>query len=174
MATDIATASIAGSWWRHVPAGVDPVRRPDPPRDGRWQRGDVADAVYLADSAQTAWAEWYRWLAEFALAPRVGLPRDLWRAEVAIEAVVDLRTAVALSALGLPAPLPERDQWPAYQAVGEALHADGATSLAAPSAAREGGFVLCVFLPPGEGARLDYRSSEEIAEPPTVPRRLRT
>jgi len=67
MALHIATVAIAGTWWRQLPSGLDPTRRPAPPKDSRWQRGEVIDAVYLADWPQTAWAEWFRWLAESAL-----------------------------------------------------------------------------------------------------------
>lgn len=72
MAADIATFGLAGQWWRQLPAGLDPTRRPDPAKDARWQRGDVAYAVYLAESPDTAWAEWYRWLAESGVPPRLG------------------------------------------------------------------------------------------------------
>ncbi len=109
------------------------------------------------------------------LASRVGaaVPRDLWRVEAKIEGVVDLRTAEALAAVGLSAPRPDRSEWPAFQAVGERLHAEGRVALAAPSAARKGGVVLCVFGPPAEGLTIDHRSCERFAEPPAVPRGLR-
>lgn len=97
------------------------------------------DALYLADSPGTAWAEWYRWLAEAALVPRAGLPRVLWAVEVALEAAADLRTMDALEAAGLSAPRPNRLEWPAFQAVGERLHAAGRAGIVAPSAARRGG-----------------------------------
>jgi hypothetical protein len=44
----------------------------------------VIEALYFADSEETVWAEWYRYLAEAALPPRRGLPRDLWRWEISL------------------------------------------------------------------------------------------
>ncbi len=173
MVIDIASVAIAGKWWRQLPSGLDPAHRPDRPKDARWQRGETLDAVYLADSPDTVWAEWYRWLAESALVPRVGLPRDLWLVEIAIEGVVDLRTSESLEAVGLSAPRPDRREWPAFQAVGERLYAEGRAALAAPSAAREGGVVLCVFWPATAGVTVDHRSFERFAEAPVVPRGLR-
>lgn len=169
---DIASVAIAGEWWRQLASGLDPTDRLDPPKDARWQRGEAVDAVYLADSPATAWAEWYRWLAESALMPQAGLPRDLWRVEVEIETVVDLRSTESLEAVGLSAPRPDRREWPAFQAVGGRLHAQGSIALAAPSAARNGGVVLCVFWPPANDVRVDHRSFERFLEAPVVPRGL--
>jgi hypothetical protein len=53
---------VHGVWWRVVPHGGDPLFRPDPPADGRWQRGEVIEAMYFADDEDTAWAEWNRML----------------------------------------------------------------------------------------------------------------
>jgi hypothetical protein len=41
--------------------------------------GSNLAAIYLADEEQTAWAEWYRVLAEMGLPPTHQMPRDLWR-----------------------------------------------------------------------------------------------
>ena len=60
---------MAGTWFRHVPAGFDAYHRPPEPADNRWQRGEVVDALYFADSEETVWAEWYRFLAEAGLPP---------------------------------------------------------------------------------------------------------
>ncbi len=43
----------------------------------------------LADSPETAWAEWYRALAELGLRPEQQLPRNLWKLRVDIERVAD-------------------------------------------------------------------------------------
>lgn len=59
--------SISGVWWRHLPHGGDPLRLAEPASDGRWQRGKTVGALYLAEDAETAWAEWYRTLAESGL-----------------------------------------------------------------------------------------------------------
>lgn len=117
---------------------------PVAPPDGRWQRGQEVGAVYLADSEETAWAEWYRLLAELAVPPHRALPRDLWRFRVGLD-VADLTTEARLRQVGLHAPRPTRSEWPAFQAVGEQLHIEGWAGLAVPSAARPEGLVVCLF-----------------------------
>lgn len=168
--------SVAGAWWRHAAAGLDPWARPRDPFDGRWQRGAAVDALYFAESPETAWAEWYRYLAEAGMPPALGLPRELWRWEVEVEEIADLQSAQTLEALGLDAMRPSRSQWPECQQVGEALFAAGCRALIAPSAARpELGRVLCVFRTEArvEGLR-PVPPPERHEHPPPLPRGLRT
>jgi hypothetical protein len=49
-----------------------------PAPSGGWQLA----GVYLAQDADTVWADWYRALAELGLPPDTRLPRDLWRPSV--------------------------------------------------------------------------------------------
>lgn len=172
---DVETTSISGIWWRHIPGGGDVHYEPDPPADSRWQRGDVVDALYLADSEDTAWAEWYRALAETGLPPQQALPRDLWRWEISLPNVADLSTPEKLGQVGLPRPTPARNQWPAFQQLGEALYTDGCPAVLSPSAARPDAQVLCLFRPerivPGA---VPIPPPETFAEPPFVPQGMRT
>jgi RES domain-containing protein len=174
VSTDIDRVPVAGTWWRQVRAGIDPLATGSPPDDGRWQRGTTVGAVYLADREQTAWAEWYRMLAERALPPRLALPRDLWRVEVDLEAVADLSSPERLRRVGLDRPRPARSSWPAYQGVGERFHAEGFAGLIAPSAARPDGLVLCVFAPAPAGALRTPEPPTRIDEAPPPPRGLTT
>jgi RES domain-containing protein len=141
----------------------------------RWQHGDVVEGLYLADSPDTVWAEWYRWLAEAGLPPMQALPRDLWQWEVGLPRVADLATAEQLGELGLALPQPGRHDWPDFQRVGDALYDDGWPALIGPSAARPDGFVLCVFRevrePPGV---LPVPPPERFDEPPPPPGGMRT
>ena len=143
MAVD--SIAVAGIWWRQTPHGGDPFYRADPPSDGRWQRGDTVGGLYFADNEETAWAEWYRALAEFAIPPDRQMPRDLWRWEVDAEQVVDLTDTDHLAAVGLPAPRPNQREWPAFQDLGEQLWRDGYRGVLAPSAARPEHRILCLF-----------------------------
>ena len=99
MAGDVAAIAVRGRWLKHTYPGslALPVR--EPPPDNRWQRGSVVDAVYLADSKATVWAEWYRHLAERAIPPLAQMPRDLWAWDVDVK-VVDLSTPDRLAGLG--------------------------------------------------------------------------
>jgi hypothetical protein len=167
--------ALAGTWYRQIPADADPLFRPPVPHDSRWQRGDVVEAMYFADSEPTVWAEWYRYLAEAALPPAQSLPRDLWRWRISLPQVADLSDGDKLAAAGLPPLKPTRRQWPAYQAVGEKLFADGWPALLSASAARPEGRTLCIFRTAVKlaGAR-PIRPPKRYDEPPTVPTGLRT
>ena len=161
-------------WWRHVPAGLDPLGRGAFAPDGRWQRGEVVEAVYLADSPETVWAEWYRALAELGLPPHRALPRDLWRLRLDVE-VADMSSAGALRAVGLKPPRPARAGWPAFQAVGERLFNESWAGLVAPSAAGPGHLVACIFRAgPRLGGVRRLGPPRRIATPPVPPTGMTT
>lgn len=146
MALDVDATSVSGVWWRHIPHRSKVWYRPSEPGDGRWQRGSIIEAMYFADSPETAWAEWYRHLAEWALRPNQLMPRDLWRWQLSLSTVADLSTHSRLTRVSLPVPPPTRSSWPPYQRAGEQLHADGWPALVGPSAARPAiGRVVCAF-----------------------------
>jgi hypothetical protein len=135
----------------------------------------VVDAPYFADSEATAWAEWYRALAEAALPPRHSLPRALWRWQVGLPRVADLSADAQRTRVGFPPVRPMRSRWPAFQAVGEGLHRDGWTALVSASAARPQGRTLCVFRTAHEIAGvLPIPPAQVIDDPPVVPTGLRT
>jgi RES domain-containing protein len=69
VASRVQRVSVAGSWWRQTPYGSDPLWLASPPSTGRWQHGNKLAAIYLADEEPTAWAEWYRGIAELGLPP---------------------------------------------------------------------------------------------------------
>lgn len=174
MPLDVDPAPARGVWFRHVPAGGAPLYRPEHPADGRWQRGEVVEGFYLADSEEATWAEWYRALAELALPPMRQMPRDLWRFEIDVDHVADLSSAGRLQRVGLPASVPDRRQWPAFQAVGETLFAGGWAGVLYASAARPESLALCLFrsideLPGVRPVPLPVRHDE----PPAPPRGLR-
>lgn len=145
MALDVERVSVAGLWWRQVAHGADPLLLPAPPSSGRWQRGASVAAIYVADEEETAWAEWYRVLAEIALPPTHGMPRDLWRWTIAVSEIADLSTPAKLAKLDLPSPQPIRRSWTPFQAVGEQLHQEGCHGVLYPSAARPDHQALCLF-----------------------------
>jgi len=172
---DVDPTRLSGTWFRHVPTGAGVHSRPPVPADNRWQRGAVVEALYFADSEQTAWAEWYRALAEAALPPHQALPRDLWRWEVSLPAVADLSDGERLARVGLPPLKPTRLQWPAFQPVGERLHHDGWPALVSASAARPEGRALCVFRTSREVSGLEPTPPPTtVFEPPAVPTGMRT
>jgi hypothetical protein len=84
--------TIEGTWIRHVPHRAELLGRANPPSDGRWQRGEVVSALYLADTEQTATAVWYRSLAEWGLSPQDHVPYDhhRWRLELDVADLSDI------------------------------------------------------------------------------------
>jgi hypothetical protein len=172
---DVDSTTVSGIWLRHIPSGADVLYEPPHPADNRWQRGSVVEGLYFADSEQTAWAEWYRALAEAALSPHQGLPRDLWRWEISLPDVADLSDDDRLARVGLPALQPTRLQWPTFQPVGEALYRGGWPALMSRSAARPEGWTLCVFRTMREvpGARPEPPPTT-VHDPPVVPTGMRT
>ena len=172
MSTEPNRVPVTGTWYRHVRAGRNPLGLPPVGTQGRWQHTEVVGALYLANSAATAWAEFYRALAEDDIPPGCVMPRDLWSYRVSLDGVVDLGTSQALSRVGLPEVIPDRRQWPAYQAVGERLAARGAAGVLSPSAARPAHRVLCVFMTALDAVVALDR--QRVESPPAPPRGLRT
>jgi RES domain-containing protein len=171
---DVAAVPVKGRWVKHTYPGSPPLPERDPPPDNRWQRGDVIDALYLADSEETAWAEWYRHLAERMIPPLAQMPRELWTWEVDVE-VADLASSNGLAATGLNTPAPRRDDWHPYQRIGEQLAKEDWAGLIAPSAARPDGQVLCLFRHGRDirGAK-PLSPPRRITEPPPPPTGLQT
>jgi hypothetical protein len=174
VALEVDAVDVAGEWLRQIPHGADPLRRPQPPDDNRWQRGSVVDALYLADSEETLWSEWYRHLAERGLPPMQQLPRDLWRFRVPSLEVADLSNEERLARVGLSSPVPGRRTWPAYQECGEGLWHEGWPGLLAPSAARPDGLVLCLFIAGPALPATPIALPRMLAEPPIPPSGMRT
>jgi RES domain-containing protein len=141
----------------------------------KWPLGSNLAAIYLADEEQTAWAEWYRMLAEIGLPPTHQMPRDLWRWTVAVSDIADLSASAKLMKLGLPAPRPGRRSWPQFQAVGEELHREGYRGVLYPSAARPDHQALCLFreniVIPGVDP---VRPPTTYRDPPAPPTGMRT
>lgn len=138
----------------------------------RWRDGR---SDLPADEEATAWAEWYRVLAELALSPTHGMPRDLWRWTVAMNDIADLSTAAKLARLDLPMPSPSRRTWPPFQAVGGNLHSKGYRGVLYPSAARPEHQALCLFRKTAAvfGAE-PVRPPTTYRDPPAPPPGLRT
>jgi RES domain-containing protein len=166
---DVEPVTIAGAWTRHCPHPSEVLGRSARPTDGRWQRAETVDGLYLADEDDAAISEWYRLLAERGLPPRFGVPFELHRWEIDVT-LADLRTPERLTRVGLEPPLPRRRTWPAYQDVGDQLHADGWAGLVAPSAARPASLIVCLFCdqwPPAGAEPVAQATVDDVPSPPT-------
>ena len=133
-------------------------------------------AVYLADSEETAWAEWMRAIAEAGIPPDNALPRAVFTLDADVTDIADLRDPRRLKRIaGVAKMQPTRRQWPQTQPVGEALWRMGAHGIIAPSAAHEGHSVLTLFREsetiPGLTERQPGTNHDRI---PSIPTGLRT
>jgi RES domain-containing protein len=173
MGERIPRVSVSGTWVRHVPAGGQALSTRIRGTAGRFHRpGETA--LYLADSSETAWAEWYRALAERGQSPADALPRDLYHVSVRLPDVVDVSTTAARKELGLPAQMrPAASQWQAFQEFAATLRAEGAQGVLCRSAARTRALCLCVFELGLPGLRVEGEPMT-VLTPPPPPRGLRT
>lgn len=173
MGVDSGRVPVDGTWLRHVHPSVDALGVGRSRHGGRFNPPSVP-ALYLADSEPTAWAEWYRWLAEEGRSPADFVPRDLYRVSVDLLEVVDLSSMTARRQAGLPTRLrPSRAQWPAFQAVGERIASSGAQGILYSSAVRGRAKCLCVFEAGLARLQLDG-PPRRVVDPPAPPRGLRT
>lgn len=171
---DVDAIAVAGEWIRHAPHASALLGRAPVPTDGRWQRGSVVSALYLADEADTAIAEWYRVLAELGLPPSRRIPHDhhFWAIDLTL---ANLGNEARLAAVGLDVPRPARRTWPAFQSVGEQLWRDGWAGLLAPSAALPHSLVACIFDDGGwPPAGCHPLRSIAITDVPPPPRGMKT
>lgn len=174
MAADVAAIAVRGLWLKHTYPGSAPLPERKPPPDNRWQRGDAVDALYLTEDEETAWAEWYRHLAERMIPPLAQMPRELWAWKVDAE-VADLSTHERLAEVGLALPTPGRYSWPSFQHLGERLWREGWPGLLAPSAARPTGRILCFFRDEhGVRGAEPLPPPRRVTEPPPPPTGLQT
>jgi RES domain-containing protein len=111
-------------------------------------------------------------LAELEVPPAALMPRDLWRYRVALDAVADLTEPTTLAHVGLDPAVPDRTQWPAFQAVGERLARGRTQAVLYRSAARPEHPCLCVFA--GALSALVALDRTRINTPPAPPRGMRT
>lgn len=161
---------VHGTWVRHSWPGVAAT---EPLAAGsRWLRTGIP-GVYLADNEETAWAEFYRALAESGRAPAGGVPRDLHRVSVNLDRVADLRTERSRREFGLPRMRATKKQWPAFQRVGDQLVGQAGQGILYSSAARTRSLCLCVFESGLRGLGAEGEPIHLIAPPP-LPRGLRT
>ena len=103
MSLTVDAIAVDGDWIRHAPPASDLLGRSAIPGDGRWQRGETVAALYLADSAETATAEWYRLLAEHGFYPEDYRPFDYHRWRLALN-LADLSDTSRLRAVVSTAP----------------------------------------------------------------------
>lgn len=136
---------IATATYRHVTVGRPPLSGEGARiQGGRWNPPERFPTLYLALSTAVAVAEFQRMATLNRRALGDFLPRELYRIDVSLQAVVDLRAPSALAALGMTADELTGEDRRLTQAIGDAAHYLSVEAILAPSAAGTGD-VLAVF-----------------------------
>jgi len=111
---------------------------------GRWNPPDSFPVIYTALSERTIVAEFYRFAERSNFPPAILLPRRLCVLQVDLRAVLDLRSADDLAAVGLAVADLEGDDWDPCREIGDAAHKLELEGLLAPSATGVGD-ILAIF-----------------------------
>ncbi len=111
---------------------------------GRWNPPDSFSTLYLAVERETAVGEFYRLATRQGRAPGDFLPRFMYRYDVALSAVADLRDPDVRRRLGLGDRELKANDAVRCRQIGAAAYGLGLEGVIAPSAA-VGGTVLAVF-----------------------------
>lgn len=111
---------------------------------GRWNPPESFATLYLAVEPKTAIAEFQRMAARVGRAPADFLPRRLYRYDVQLATLLDLRLPHGRAVLNLTDDQLLRDDPSACQAIGDAAQYVGREGIIAPSATGSG-TVLAVF-----------------------------
>jgi len=157
---------FAGQAFRHIAHDRHPLSGAGArTHGGRWNPPDSFSTLYLALDRETTVREFYRLVKRQGRSPEDFLPRRMYRYDVALAAVLDLRdpstrAALQLSDLDLTA-----NDAAKCQQLGEAAHYLGLEGILAPSATGEG-TVLAVFF---DRLHADSQVRDLDHEPWTVP-----
>ncbi len=111
---------------------------------GRWNPPESFSTLYLALERETTVREFYRLAMRQGRSSGDFLPRRMYRYDVTLAAVLDLRDAATRGALQLSDSELSADNAGACQQIGESAHYLGLEGILAPSATGEG-TVLAVF-----------------------------
>jgi len=161
-------AAYAGEAFRHQAAQYNPLSGAGARSlGGRWNPPESFATLYLAIERETVVAEFNRMAERSRRAPQDFLPRRLYRYEVRLDGLVDLRVPDAMALVGLTAEDLRDDDPTACQAVGEAAQYLGREGVIAPSATGAG-TILAVYFdrlePESVLQPLDYENWEAPPE----------
>jgi len=112
---------------------------------GRWNPPQSFSTLYLAMESQTAVAEFHRMAKRSGRAPHDFMPRRIYRYELRLASLVDLRQGPAQAALGLTLDDFGADDPARCQAIGEAAQYLGREGIIATSASGRGAVVAVFF-----------------------------
>jgi RES domain-containing protein len=142
---ELGSLGFTGETYRHIGPQYPPLSAEGSRVSGaRWNPPESFPVLYMGLDVPTVIAEFYRLVARQDRQPDDLLPRRLYRYEVHLSSVLDLRQGSARNALGLSDADLSSNDLRACQAAGEAAHYLGLEGILAPSAVGPG-HVLAVF-----------------------------
>jgi len=157
---------FAGQAFRHIAQDRHPLSGTGArTHGGRWNPPESFSTLYLALERETTIREFYRLVKRQGRAPGDFLPRRMYRYDVALAAVLDLRDAATRTDLQLSESDLRADDAARCQQIGESAHYVGLEGILAPSATGEG-IVLAVFF---DRLRADSQVRDLDHEPWTAP-----
>lgn len=141
----LGSVEFSGDAYRHLGPGYQPLSGEGARnRGGRWNPPESFPVLYMALDIPTITAEFYRAAERQGMRSEDLLPRKVYRYEVRLVALLDLRRKSALETVGLTEALVRGDDLRPCQVIGESAHYLGLEGLLAPSAVGPGP-VLAVF-----------------------------
>lgn len=136
----------SGEAFRHQPPGYNPLSgRGARIQGGRWNPPDSFPVLYLGLDRETVTNEFLRLARRSRRDPEDFLPRVLYRYDLDLTNVLDLREPDALDAVDLTPSLVASDDLRTCQDAGDAARRAGREGILAPSAAGPG-VVLALFV----------------------------
>lgn len=142
----LGSIGFEGEAYRHLGPSYAPLSGQGARiQGGRWNPPDSFPTLYLALDEPTVVAEFYRAAQRQNRPPEDLAPRKLYRYEVRLDSVLDLRSPRALERLDVSEAALRGNDLTRTQAVGKAAHDAGLEGLLAPSAVGPGP-ILVVFL----------------------------
>jgi RES domain-containing protein len=166
----IEPAPFAGEAFRHLAHDHHPLSGIGAQiHGGRWNPPESFSTLYLALDRETTIREFYRLAKRQGRDPEDFLPRRLYRYDIALAALLDLRDPAIRAALQLD-DLELRSNDPAKcQQIGESAHHLGLEGILAPSATGEGAVLAVFFDRLHADSQVRDRDYEPWSAPPSEP-----
>lgn len=132
----LPTITVAAATYRHITPGRLPLSGEGARiQGGRWNPPESFPTLYLALTVDTVIAEFARLAVKTGRQTTDFLPRELYRVDVELTAVLDLTDPAALAALGVTAAALSAEDASLPRAIGDAAHYLGIEAVQARSAA---------------------------------------
>ena len=167
----IEPTSFAGQAFRHLSHDHHPLSGMGARiHGGRWNPPESFSTLYLALDRETTVREFYRLAERQGRDPEDFLPRRLYRYDIALAALLDLRDSATRAALQLGDRELRASDAAKCRQIGESAHHLGLEGILAPSAAGEGAILAVFFDRLHADSQVRDLDHEPWVAPPPEPR----